>query len=485
MISLTDSSTDSLTDSLTGTPVNPTGRTAPRHAGADRVRAGRAVRPGRSDPGVRLRTLTGVDEDLLAEVPHERSKYTALGGVVLGTAVIAAFSMWNFATEALGRVSVLALIPTGIWLLLILNLDRWLVTPVPNQRRRAGPVILRLVMALLLGVVIAEPLVLRIFSTAIEEHIADGRTTTLDDLRGNLMRCNPVPSAPVQSAPVPSDGASASRGTSPAASPADCGLYTLVFAATPSSQADQLATLRADTAVLQKRVDQDNHDLAALDSQVRDECRQLIRSAATGFLERTSECQRLRAKARDFRATHALSAEEKQLGGMNTRIAGLEGKVAGSRGDFVKDRAAAVDERMAQERAKQKSIGVLERMQALDELASGKPVLFVGIWLVRALFVFLDVLPVMAKWLSGESTYERMLSYESTSAVKVHSSRVGLAELRALADTEIAQHAIEQDVRRSRAESEAAHREVVATTSIRTRQAISALEEELRRTSAH
>lgn len=86
----------------------------------------------------RLRTLTGVDEKLLARVGYERSKYTALGGVVLGTSVIAAFSMWNFATEAMGRASFLALIPTAIWMLFILNLDRWLVTP--SRTRGAGSV---------------------------------------------------------------------------------------------------------------------------------------------------------------------------------------------------------------------------------------------------------------------------------------------------------------------------------------------------------
>ncbi|WP_244204482.1 DUF4407 domain-containing protein, partial [Streptomyces africanus] len=85
----------------------------------------------------RLRALTGVDEELLARVRYERSKYTALGGVVLGTSVIAAFSMWNFATEALGGVSFVALVPTVIWMLFVLNLDRWLVTPQPNARRRA------------------------------------------------------------------------------------------------------------------------------------------------------------------------------------------------------------------------------------------------------------------------------------------------------------------------------------------------------------
>jgi hypothetical protein len=420
------------------------------------------------DAGRFLRLLTGVDEELLAEVRHERSKFTSLGGVVLGTAVVAAFSMWNFATEALGRVSVAAALPAVIWFLFILNLDRWLVTPVPNARRRIAPVVLRLMVALMLGVVVAEPLVLRIFATAIEEHIAEERANGLDMLRGNLEVCTTE--------------ASSAGGALPAGCPGR--QYVVTFGSTSAAQSEELKTLRADAGALQKTVDQDNHDLAALDSQVRGECRQLIRDAATGLLERTSECQRLRAQARDFRATHAISAEESRLTGMNNRIATLEKAVTSSQGSYEKSRAAAIAQRLGNERAQQKAPGVLERMQALDDLATGKPVLFFGTWLVRALFVFLDILPVLAKFLAGESTYERMLTSESNSVVKIHTERVRLAELRAMADSEIAQHAITEEIDRSRAELEAARQEFVARTNIRTRKAVSALEEELRRTAA-
>lgn len=416
-----------------------------------------------------LRTLTGVDEELLAEVRHERSKFTSLGGVVLGTAVVAAFSMWNFATEALGRVSLFAALPTVIWFLFILNLDRWLVTPVPNARRRIAPVVLRVMVALMLGVVVAEPLVLRIFATAIEEHIAEERADGLDTLRGNLEVCTTEAAGAGGALPVNCPGRQ----------------YVVTFGTTSAAQSNELKTLRSDTGTLQGRVNQENKQLATLDSQVRDECRQLIRDAATGLLERTSECQRLRAQARDFEATHSIGAEESRLAGMNSRIARLESDVAVSRGNYEKSRAAAIEQRLARERAQQKSPGVLERMQALDDLATGKPVLFCGIWLVRALFVFLDILPVLAKFLGGESTYERMLTSASNSAVRIHAERVRLAELRATADTDIAQHAINEEIERSRTESEAAHREVVARANIRTRQAINALEEELRRTSAH
>ncbi|MFD8816965.1 DUF4407 domain-containing protein [Streptomyces sp. NPDC059627] len=413
-----------------------------------------------------LRTLTGVDEDLLSRVRYERSKYTALGGVVLGTSVIAAFSMWNFATEALGRVSLAALVPTVIWMLFVLNLDRWLVTPQPNARHRLGPLLTRLLVALMLGVVIAEPLVLRIFQTAVVERVQDERTDTVDRLRTNLVRCNPVPSSTRTVAPKDCDTT-----------------YVLSFRATPGDRVDELTALRSDAATLQKRVDQDTGRLEAIDSEVRDECRRLIRIAATGLYQRTSECLRLRAKAQDYRTTHRTAQNEQRLAGMNTRISKIEGELTSSRGAFLKARADGIAQRLDEERAKQQEIGVLERIRALDELASGNPVLFVGIWLVRLLFVLLDMLPVLVKYLTGETAYDRMLTGESNSAVKIHGEQVRLAERRALADLEIAQDAIEQEVRRHRAESEAAFREHTAAMNIRVRQAVNALEDEIRRSS--
>ncbi|MFF5156373.1 DUF4407 domain-containing protein [Streptomyces sp. NPDC000348] len=418
------------------------------------------------DAARRLRALTGVDEDLLAKVGYERSKYTALGGVVLGTSVIAAFSMWNFATEALGRVSVVALLPTVIWMLFVLNLDRWLVTPQPNARRRVGPLLMRLLIALLLGMVIAEPLVLRIFQTAIEERVADERTDAIDRLRTNLVRCNPVPS------------------TTQTVIPEDCdSTYVLSFGDTPGERAEELAALRSDAAALQKRVDRDTARLEALDSEVRDECRRLVRIAGTGLYQRTSECLRLRDKAQDYRTTHHTEGNEKRLAGMNSRISKIEAEQTVSRGDFLKARADGIERRLDEERAQQKEIGVLERMRALDELAAGNPVLFLGIWLVRLLFVLLDVLPVLVKYLSGESAYDRMLTSASNSAVRIHDEEVRLAERRAMADIEIAQDTIEQEVRRHRAESEAAFREHTAAMNIRVRQAVNALEDEIRRSS--
>ena len=78
--------------------------------------------------GRALRFLAGVDEALLNRVPQERAWYASLGGIVLGTATIAAFSMWFATSEAANINPVAALLPAAIWFLFILIFDRWIVS---------------------------------------------------------------------------------------------------------------------------------------------------------------------------------------------------------------------------------------------------------------------------------------------------------------------------------------------------------------------
>ncbi|MFE1246899.1 hypothetical protein [Streptomyces sp. NPDC058735] len=120
--------------------------------------------------------------------------------------------------------------------------------------------------------------------------------------------------------------------------------------------------------------------LEAIDSEVRDECARLVRIAATGLYRRTSACLRLHDKAQDHRTTHRTSENEKRLAGMHRRISKIGTQLTSSRGSFLKDRADGIDRRLAAERATQREIGVLERIRALGELASGNAVLFAGIW---------------------------------------------------------------------------------------------------------
>ncbi len=422
-------------------------------------------RPHGVDGARRLRALTGVDEDLLEFVWHERSRHTALGAVMVGTAAVAAFSMLNFADEALGRVSALAVLPALLWGVFVLHLDRWLVAPQPSTgRRRVAPVVLRLVVSLVLGAVIAEPLVLRVFQTAIETQVHTERQNTLDDLRGALVTCNPDPSLP-----------------GPADLPSYCAQKQnqLSFGATPVGDTTELASLRRDAAALLKQVNSERDQLDSINGQVLAECAKHIPIAGTNHWERSSECLRLRKVATAFQKSHDTAADVARLNSENSRIAQLTGAVAGGQKSFQALRDEKVNAQVALKRATFGPIGVLERMRALDGLARENVVLFVGVWLVRMLFVLIDVLPVLVKFVSGETTYDRLLTERSASALKMHGEMLRTAERKATHRFELEQAEAEQEFRDRKAEIDAARREHTARMNIRVRRAINQLEAEL------
>jgi Domain of unknown function (DUF4407) len=134
----------------------------------------RWLRTGRRGVGRGLRMLVGVDEELLRYVPTERHQYNALGGQILSTATIAGFSMIVALSQVLGHGSPVIVPSAIVWALFVLSLDRWLLSSSTSARwtRRMSLLLPRFVLALLLGVLIAEPLILRVFQPAIEQELA-------------------------------------------------------------------------------------------------------------------------------------------------------------------------------------------------------------------------------------------------------------------------------------------------------------------------
>lgn len=115
--------------------------------------------------------LSGADERVLAECPTERRKFVATGGVVLmaaGFAVLAAtFTLRDFL-----RVSAPLAVLVGIaWGVAIMNLDRWLLISIRRQRTPTLTVAMalpRLFLAVMVGLVVAQPLVLWVFGPEVE-----------------------------------------------------------------------------------------------------------------------------------------------------------------------------------------------------------------------------------------------------------------------------------------------------------------------------
>ena len=126
-----------------------------------------------SKTGQVLVTLSGARPEVLARCPTERIKFQSLGWAILITSGMATVSMWFALTSAMGFNPVLSFPVAVLWGLIIMGIDRWLVTSMPLDGKRkfliAAP---RLALAILLGSLISTPIVLRIFESEINNQIS-------------------------------------------------------------------------------------------------------------------------------------------------------------------------------------------------------------------------------------------------------------------------------------------------------------------------
>jgi len=120
-----------------------------------------------------LLIVSGTRTDVIAQCESERIKFESLGWAILITSGLATVSMWFALYSALG-VNPIAATPLALlWGLVIMGIDRWLITSLPIAgRRRFSMAFPRLLLAILLGTLISTPLVLRIFQSEIDAQIS-------------------------------------------------------------------------------------------------------------------------------------------------------------------------------------------------------------------------------------------------------------------------------------------------------------------------
>jgi hypothetical protein len=117
--------------------------------------------------------LSGADEEILAYVPSDRARFESLGWAILITSGMAMISMWFALSSALGINGILAIPVAVFWGLVIMGIDRWLITSMPiDGSRKFAMAVPRVLLAVLLGTLISTPLVLRIFQTEINAQMA-------------------------------------------------------------------------------------------------------------------------------------------------------------------------------------------------------------------------------------------------------------------------------------------------------------------------
>jgi hypothetical protein len=121
-----------------------------------------------------LAGLAGARSDILELAPGARSKFVALGGVLLSTGALAVLSMSFAVHMALGVWWPLAILVGLGWGFVVVNLDRMLLVGMAHDSSLKRNIVLavpRVGLALVLGVVIATPLTLQVFHKEIDTQI--------------------------------------------------------------------------------------------------------------------------------------------------------------------------------------------------------------------------------------------------------------------------------------------------------------------------
>jgi len=390
--------------------------------------------PGGFGLGRRLRVLAGVDEELLGWVPCEYARYTGLGGVVLGTAIIAALSMWMALSQVLDGTYILAVLPVLIWGLFVLNLDRWLVSSATGTmwRRRAAFLFPRLLVALVLGIIVAEPLVLRVFQTAIEQHVRQERQQQVADLRSRMVDCNPSPR--------------------PATDRPECAGYIVSLGSTPAAIAQELASRERDVAALERRIAADSSQHERLIEMARRECAGVEGSGLSGLQGVGNRCRRLRRDADSFAAAHRLAENTAELSQLNTRVSELRASLRTAGAGYQDAVSTEIEKHVRALQATQGPIGLLERLRALRELTERNGFLLVATWFLRAFLILVDCLPVLVKLMSGTTAYDRLVDRWTSSSERVFEATVHDIEVGLIGDVDLKQHEHASYLRKRRQE---------------------------------
>jgi hypothetical protein len=350
-----------------------------------------------------IRKLTGVREELLDKIPAERTRYTALAAVMICTASIGGLSMFFTLSEVLGKAEPWFVLVAFGWAVFVLCIDTWLVSSTAGTRWRARVSVLvpRLAVAAVFGVVIAEPLVLRVFQTGIEAHVRHERQMAIDAIRTALVRCNPIPGLTRRSL-LP---------------PGACAGMTLNIGKDPSASSfARLQFLQGQTASLLAQVNIETQQLTRLQNVVNDECNGVSGNGLTGKLGNGPACKKDQQYVDNYQASHPMATQNSQLTTLGGQIRTLQATLASQQASLRTAIAQAIKARLRHETQPGAAIGMAERFQALSYLARSDSFIALASWVVRIVFILIDCLPVLVKFISGTTPYDRLADKEVASA---------------------------------------------------------------------
>lgn len=349
-----------------------------------------------------LWTCAGVNKQVLRQCPSDFAKYAGIGGTILFTALMAAFS-GGYALNFVFENKYIAIAFGVFWGLLIFNLDRFIVNTMYSDGKhtiswaeiKSG--LPRIIMAIFLGIVISTPLELKIFykeidarmrvnmKTKVSEYVREDKIE-LDSLRGKREELNESP------LDVKGGGGAI-----------DIKIRQLLDTKNQletdykgnNNRIKQLTTQIYNLNVLHNH----NDSIKALKLQNQ---RQELRNnnkEINGQIQKIND--NLEANSKDYKTIieKARIQREKEIEDYDNRINILQDKInnaENSYGDRLKDNFG----------------GLREQMKAFSDLRKEDASTDIAAWFIMLLFVIIETAPTFFKMMMEDGSYDELLNAE-------------------------------------------------------------------------
>jgi Domain of unknown function (DUF4407) len=392
-----------------------------------------AVAPSHG-PGRWLRGLIGVDEKLLDRVWEERARYTCLGAIVLGTAAMAALSMLDALDQIFGPVWPVLVLIALFWGAFICGIDRWLIASTHGARSGRWRVFVpRIILSLLFGMIIATPLVLTVFGSEVVSQAQNDQSKALLAYESQLKQCNPLPGQPAKEAA--------------AAQSPGCAQFHVPVSDPAIGTAQAIASEQSQRNRLNGVIAADNNEIASLNTIARDECNGAKGAGLSGIVGVGPNCNRDRGKADSFTSTSDVAKLQSQVTSLDQKIAAQTVTAGQQTQAYATNLSSAIAGLVASKKAQEGRIGLLNRIDALGELAAAHFVIAAATVLLGVFIVAVDCLPVLSKMMSGTTRYDNILEGRLRIAERMAAETMKVTERRATSRAEIELNKIESRVR--------------------------------------
>ena len=401
----------------------------PAPASAPREKKQRAPRPKREKkprvPGSRLRTLAilgGAEGEILDRVPGETPRFVQMFFVLAGTALVSAISMLFALTTGVGAVIWLAVPLAIVWALIIFNLDRFLTSTMASTKnvwRLIGLAIPRVIMAAIIGFVVAEPLVLQIFHNDIAREVASTNITQAQSDQDAL-----------ENGPEKKALDAASEHLAELQNQAATGIVAGTDSASASESAaqatvdDLTAKMTAQQAVIDQARVLYQCELTGEGAGTVPGCTGVNGEGASSDAAKTqlAEAQQtydaLAAQLRTANeelAAAGISAKENTASSEKQNRAEAQSQLPAAQKTYDAALAAYNARADAVAQGNAGATGLLSQISGLNRLSEKEPTILWAHWLIAALFFMIELLPVLVKVLTS---YGEPTLYEKAAAIR-------------------------------------------------------------------